>query len=31
LYSASAVQIYRSTRTENIAIKIRYDNSEILR
>ena len=26
LHSASAVQIYRSARTRNIAIKIRYDN-----
>jgi len=28
LHSASDVQIYRSARTGNIAIKIRYNNSD---
>ena len=30
LHSASAAQIYRSAHIGNIAIKIRYDNSEII-
>jgi len=30
LHSASTAQIYNSARIGNIAIKIRYDNSEIV-